>query len=325
MNFTVEYRDATTKQRKTLVLDVGSKSEVWAILKERGISAISVTEGGSSKSKKPGVKRGLAAGVIIAVLGCAIAWFLTRDTVKQPEPEVQKQKKEKVTTLPDVVIQTAEEVVAPITNVVEKKIDDDKYRDERGILRYKATGTRAYDPDRPTRKINLNMGKDGKPLYKPSPFKTRAENEIYRLIKIEPGETLFGERRYDEHFEAEYLKSLETPIVIEDEDDEDTVAAKKAMIAVKEEINERMKNGETLAEILTETKSELKRLADIKRMIRAELIESIKSGDCTEKDVENYLNAANMILEEKGIAPIKENAIIRMNMMIKAQKGKTNE
>ena len=59
MNFEVKYRNKQGEV-EVLVLDVASKSEVWPILKERGISAISVTAS-TGKKRKPAAKKTAAA------------------------------------------------------------------------------------------------------------------------------------------------------------------------------------------------------------------------------------------------------------------------
>ena len=70
MNFTVKYRDKSG-DTALLVLDVPNKDAVWAELKKRGISALSVKEGvvkkrPSKKSgKTPSAMRGLIAGLFL--------------------------------------------------------------------------------------------------------------------------------------------------------------------------------------------------------------------------------------------------------------------
>lgn len=326
MVWTVTYRSNGGAQ-ETTTLEAESRSALFDELKKRGISAIRVEEGGkiarksASAIKVPGAFKGILAGIIVvSVLAFAIALFFYPKANKPVAVEDPKDSK-KLVEEPSAPMEQPKTASA-ITNVVEKKIDDDKYRDERGILRFKATGTRAYDPDRPTRKINLNMGADGKPLYKPSPFKNRAENEIYRLIKAEPGQQLFGARKYDERFEAEYKKSLETPIIIDKDDDEETIAAKNAMNEAKIEINERMRNGESLAEILDSTRSELKRLADLKRDLSKEVLSAVNNPELSERDVELYLEAANKMLAEKGVAPIKGGAMLRRSLILRSKGDK---
>ena len=257
----------------------------------------------------------LIVGVTIcALLGIAIWLVGSRQADVDETPKVEQKRKSK----PKPIV--AQPPAAPVDPVPKRTpAENDTYRDTQGILRYKGSNIRAVDPTRPTRRINLNVGADGKPLYKPSPFKNRAEKEIYRLIFSEPGQMLFGVRRYDEHFEADYLRSLETPIVITEDDDEKTAAAKKAMNEVKIEINDRMRAGESLAQILDETRSALRRLAEIKRTVKADILESAKGTVSTEEDAEDLIKAANMLLESKGIAPLKDTTMLRKSLMLRSK------
>lgn len=328
MIWTVTYRNETGN-KDYISIEAESRTQLFSILQDRNIRPIRIDQG-AIKSLTKNNKRSKAIQKIFLSITIAIvvgfAGFVTIKNLFQSQntqKAILKQKSNKKTEIPQIVpSDIPTNIVEETTNVVAvKKIDDDKYRDERGILRYKKTGTRAFDPDRPRRKVNLNMGADGKPLYKPSPFKSRAENELYRLIKIAPGDTLVGSRVYDEHFEAEYMKSLKTPILISPDDDEETVAAKNAMIQVKAEINERIRNGEKLVDILTEAKSELKRLAEIKRMAKVEIITVAKEDSMTDDELNKYIQGVNNLLSEKGIAPIEGNMILRMNLIMKNKKG----
>ena len=257
----------------------------------------------------------LIVGVAICAVLSVAVWFVgsrQAEVSETPKTEQKRKSKPKPIVAPPPAVQVKPAPQKP-------PADDDTYRDAQGILRYKGSNIRAVDPTRPTRRINLNVGADGKPLYKPSPFKNRAEKEIYRLISSEPGQMLFGVRRYDERFEADYLRSLETPIVITKDDDEETAAAKKAMNEVKIEINDRMRAGESLAQILDETRSELRRLAEIKRMVKSDILESAKGTVSTEEDAEDLIKAANILLENKGIAPLKDTTMLRKSLMLRSK------
>lgn len=194
------------------------------------------------------------------------------------------------------------------------------YRDEKGVLRYKNGGARAFDPDANTKKVIYGADADGNPTFKRSIFKNVAENEIARLITLRPGDSMIGTRRYDERFESEFRKSLETPIIISKDDSPEDAALKESMIAVKIEICDRLAEGEKLKDILNETKSELQRLARIKRNIQQEVL-SQTSGELDESEVQIYIDAANIMLENEGIAPIKGGPILRRNLILQS-KGK---
>lgn len=89
MNFTVEYRDAHGRKISE-VIAAENRGDVFAKMKTRGITPISVAEGGSlnSRASDSPSSRGLVKGVIagLLVIGLAVAaWFLLQPADK-PEP-----------------------------------------------------------------------------------------------------------------------------------------------------------------------------------------------------------------------------------------------
>lgn len=282
--------------------------------------------GGAVKSapvKKPsakssGLTHGLIAGGAVVLIGIIALYFVGGEN---GEPQIEKKGSASIAEVdPEVVTNDVAESSADV-NEAEKREKIPTYRDERGILRYKG-GQRAYDPERPKKVVKMNEDADGNKLYKTSVFtRNRAEHEIERLITAEPGATMIGMRRYDAQFEAQFKQSLEMPILVEKDDDERTVAIKKAMIEVKTEICDRMRAGEKLADILDDARSELQRLAQYKRYTEKLVRETTEDVTLTDQDVDDVVSAANKMLEEKGIAPIKGTAVLRRNIMLRKKAG----
>jgi hypothetical protein len=128
---------------------------------------------------------------------------------------------------------------------------------------------------------------------------------------------MIGMRRYDSRFEADYIRSLSTPIIVKDDDPPDVATMKRAMIDAKIEISDRMRQGEKLSDILEETRSELMRLSRVKRNIERLVREETQNSNITEGEVADYIAAANKLLEKEGIAPINGSSIIRSNILLK--------
>ena len=185
----------------------------------------------------------------------------------------------------------------------------DAYKDERGIWRYPG-GMRVYDPTRPRKTTNLRMEGD-----RPSIFRYRAEKEIERLLTMEPGRPMFGTRRYDVNFEKDYLESLKEPIIITKDDSDEDRALKQMMIDTKIEIADRMRNGETLKDILEGARNELQRMAEYKRSLQLMMAKDVKDG-MSEQDLDDYIKAANIMLEQNGIAPLRNTSILKRNIRL---------
>ena len=185
----------------------------------------------------------------------------------------------------------------------------DAYKDERGVWRHPG-GLRVYDPTRPRRTTDLRMEGDT-----PSIFHYRAEKEIERLLTLEPGRPMFGTRRYDERFEQDYLESLKEPIIISKDDSDEDKMLKQMMIDTKIEIADRMRNGETMKDILEGARGELQRMAEYKRSLQQMVVNDAKEG-MSEQELDDYVSAANKMLKQNGIPPIKNTAILKRNIRL---------
>ena len=324
MDWIVTYRGKSGSQEQ-MSLEAESREAVFKELAQRGLTAIRVEQtNGKAKprktspkgaSKPSGVFKGAIAGLIV-VIAAVGAWYFLMQKQETAQPESSPKKTAKIAEVsPSLAPPVAEEPHKPVDP--KEDYDHDKlYRDGQGVLRYKNGDARAYDPTRPKTVVKLNAD----PAMRKSVFTNRAENEIERFLTIQPGQTLFGTRRYDQHFENEFKKSLETPILIDEDDSPYVKEVKQAMIAAKIEICDRMRNGETLAAILEETRSELTRLAQYKRDLQHEVMKATENPDFSEQDLEDYISAANKMLESQGIAPIKGGAILRRGIILR-QKG----
>ena len=306
--------------RKSIDLNASSRQELFALLKEKGIVAISV-DAINEDSNELANKR-LTAKIIkilIAVVACAsifVSAYLVYNYFNKPS-------KAPISSNQTPQVKRATSPLVPRKKALETKIDAvqettitnqiETYRDERGILRYKG-GLRVVHRDKkkaePVRPANQYKSKT-------SIFKNRAEHEIARLLTMRPGQSMIGTRRYDSRFEADYAKSLFTPIIVKDDDPPDVAAMKRAMIDAKIEISDRMRQGEKLSDILEETRLELMRLSRVKRDIEKLVRDETRNQNITEAEVADYITAANKLLEKEGIAPINGSSIIRSNILLK--------
>ena len=157
-------------------------------------------------------------------------------------------------------------------------------------------------------------------------FDHRCETEIACLLTLEPGETLVGTPVYRGRFVKEFLKSLETPIIPDKDDPQEIRDLKKAVTEAKIELKAAYDRGEDIEQIMLDTRSQLQDLAAYKHTLEAELKNTIRNNATSDADIDEFIEAANRLLEEKGVAPLKLNPLARMRLerMIQ-QKGKTNE
>ena len=310
MNFEVKYRNKKGEV-DVLVLDVASKSEVWPILKERGISAISVTES-TGKRRKPVAKkpagakgapsplRGIVAGLlIVACAGAGLWYFLSEKPAPQPEPAPEP----KPAKIPEI----APVVEPPATNVapVKEELPPLKPGERRNVKWEKPANWDQMTPAQRTRAQPVGRVIRPKWMDEKKLFTRITDQKIHRLLRVQPGQLFLGTATYDERFVASFLDSLKEPIIFEKDDTEQERAMKQAVIDTRKELKEAYDRGEDIAALMRETEKQMHEQAAYRLQLRQAVVQYKQSGEHTDQDVQDYVNAANSILQEHGMEPLK--------------------
>lgn len=196
---------------------------------------------------------------------------------------------------------------------VVKRKKPETYVDERGILRYKKGNGRVPNPEdfkNPTRISNRGNIHE---------FKHPIENEIAALILTRPGDFLVGEPDYSS-LKQDFVNALLHPIEIGEDDNEVDRELKKNVEEIKRELAERVKGGEDLVEILKDARRELRQSAEYKRNLDEIVQEQLYNPEISDEDLTSTFEAANKMLEAKGIEPMSEKRILRArSRMLRAQ------
>lgn len=171
---------------------------------------------------------------------------------------------------------------------------------------------------KPTGVVTNRVANYGKSKY--SIFENRSDNEIAGILMMKPGDALVGTKRYDKWFTQQFLKSIETPIIAS-EDDEPWQAELKSLVKqARLELKQAYDNGEDIAAIMTESRQQLQDLGKYKQAIRQLYAQNIK--ECkSEEELGELQKAVNIMLEEKGCAPMNFTPLTKMNL----KKDKGNE
>jgi len=262
----------------------------------------------ASATHKPSVGRGAIAGLAVVAIAGIVAWVIfSSGDEKVP---VEKEKKS---------AQIKEVTPAPPPKAKPVKVKPEKkeipYWElppsqtnglQEGMLR---KWKHMHNP--PPCVTNMTATTDPKESY--AIFNHYSENRIACYLTLEPGQTMIGTPVFGEHFEKDFRKSCEEPILITEEDDDDAKALKKLMNETKIELRQRMAAGEKIGDIMSEAHAEAQKLATVKREIENVVHEQTKEMT-SEQDYDDLIKAANKMLEEKGIAPISANPIVRRNL-----------
>lgn len=311
MNFTITYRDKSG-DKKSLVLDVPNKAAVWPELKKRGIFALAVRESKAkdgmtkpSGSKLPSAVRGIVAGVVVVALAIG-AWFFFKDgqntdasavdtkpkRVKEIKPEKPKAARPSAST-------NKTEVAKPNPN---EKMHFGVPHSEWVKLSHEekvALGQAAYDAE--AAKIDstyLERKKAHDAEIAARPFKHTSENVISSIFSLNYGDhVLMGD--FHPTLQEDFLKSLNDPIVINDDDSEEVKRQKEEMIILKPQIKQLIDQGYTLKEILDDYRNSIAKVQELEFNLRKELDE-IKRTSTSVEEVRDFIKAANKMMLDAG-------------------------
>ena len=158
--------------------------------------------------------------------------------------------------------------------------------------------------------------------YRPPPtreeaFKRHSEKSIAGVLLLEPGTFVMRRTTFDESFDADFKKSLEEPIEDEEGDSDETKALKQAVREAKAEMAERMAKGEKPSDIMNEAMETAYELGKYTRELEAMLREVVDDRTKTEKDVEDFLNAANEMLREKGAKEMEMPSLVKRQIRMR--------
>lgn len=134
-------------------------------------------------------------------------------------------------------------------------------------------------------------------------FEFRSERQLAFLACLPVGTLVLGDEDYHtEEFKKDMEKALVNKIEILPDDDEETRYYKQSVIDVKKQLVQMLKKGEDIFDALTETRKELQQLGIYKMELEGEINKLREDdGKMTDDEVESLVEAANKMLEAKGI------------------------
>ena len=148
-------------------------------------------------------------------------------------------------------------------------------------------------------------------------FDHSCENEIAGFMAMEPGQGLVGTPRYNGRFTKDFLESLKHPIIVSQDDTPEDAALKRAVIQAKIDLKDAYDRGEDIEQIMLDTRKEMQDLARYKQELKQQLHEMVKGdSEMTTEEMEDLVNAANKMLDAKGIAPMKFGPLTRRKIML---------
>ena len=311
-------------------LEAESREAVFKELARRGLTAIRIQESnGKVKprktspkggSKPSGAFKGAIAGLIVVIAAVGAWYFLTqKQETTQPESKPKK------------TARIAEVTPAPAApKPVEEKVEEPPKIDPNARPTKVGETVNGYIK-LPSGRIHRVLGvvtnsATASIKGKYEIFDHACENEIAGFLSMEPGQGLVGTPRYNGRFKRDFLESLKHPIIVSKDDSPEDAALKRNVIQAKIELKEALDRGEDIEQIMLDTRREMQDLARYKQELKQQMHEMVKSseGEMTTEEMQDLLDAANKMLDAKGIAPMTFGPLTRRKiMMMREQEAAT--
>lgn len=293
-----------------------SRDEVFAMARRRGISVTRIEEGKGEGS--PHRWRVLVRPVVWAGIGVVViaGMFLSMTSIPKDAGDAAIPRANGRIHRVAEAIPSSPSESAPAVESRGRSLSDIVSRPETGGTVIETNGLNKMQMQRwkiahmpPAGITNTTSQTEKRPYYQI--FDHASENDIAGLLTMVPGETLVGTPSYERWFVRDFLKSLETPIVITEDDTPEQAALKREVQDVKDFLKVRHDAGEDIAAIMATTHEEYQRLSEYKDMIWELLREAGRNPNATDRDIEDFVSAANAQLEARGIAPIELGPVTR--------------
>ena len=136
-------------------------------------------------------------------------------------------------------------------------------------------------------------------------FTHSADIELGNLLMVEPGDDLLGDTEgMYKGFGKELDEALSEQLYYDADDTELQRELKDGVHELREELRRRRDAGEDIEKIMEETRDQLKELS-LYRQELEDQVRELATDDLTQKDYEDLVNAANQMLEDRGIKPLE--------------------
>lgn len=317
MHWSVTYR-AKDGRQAVEVFEADSREALFKVLADKGITAIRIEQGTNKRPQKraskssPKATKGIIAGVVVVALAICAWYFLANNTRSGEQGTGDKPKKESkiVEVKPSISTRPVEPKPEP-----PKEVPYWERESPEGLtFRQKMKWNIHHRP--PAAYTNNTSQTEPRPAY--AIFDTRSDNSIAALLTVPPGTAAVGDPEYELWFTRDFLKSLETPIIVTKDDTPEEAQLKRDMIATKIDLKARYDAGEDIALIMKNTREELQRLSLYKTEIESAFREMASKPGLTEQDIDDFIESANIILDSKGIAPMTFGPLAKRRLLRKA-------
>ncbi len=328
MTWQVTYRNRNGEKVEEFV-EAESRQEVFTRLRTKVANVISVvpaksSKRGGSKGRSKMMRNGVLIFSVVVIIILVVASYLLYVPQKDmPQKSYGKAKDEKSIRKEVVKSKAQSQIQRPLTTP-QKEVPLSNWdirhlssSDTNRLTEAEFKYWKMYHPNPPPDR-DQPQAAHGKYRI----FKHKADNDIAFVVATEPGTLIIGERNLGQGFKERFLKSMKTPITINETDSEYDKNLKQTVIQARAELKSALESGEDIGKILDDARSTLQKLGRYKMSLEKQALKAMSKTDVTAKDAEDMISAMNKMLEAKGIAPIELNSISRLALKFQSLKSK---
>ena len=294
MNFTYTYKDQTGARREA-VLDAESRAQVFAILKAKGVTPLSVREGGKVVESTPragaGWVRGASAGALVIVAAVA-AWMLLKDSAP-PAPGKETEAKVVSKSTP------TKKAVPVASHAVKASVSAEAAQPPPSSV---ANRTEAAGEETPV-PTNVAQTAAASPERPKPAFKTGVEQVMGWIFTTELGSVPPPLPNLSKKEMQNIVSIILSKNEVTEQDSERTALAKNVVEQAKKELMQYLKNGGDPQSFLAFYHNELKKASDEWRDAQKLVLQSRKE-EGAEAGLA-FADEVNKRLSEKGIRQVK--------------------
>ena len=248
-----------------------------------------------TKARKPSPLRGIVAGALVVVLAAAAYFtFFSGDKPKVERPATPKGAPAKIAEVKPAPAPTNK--VQEVVSYVNKMRDHDELtvaqlrklplwqRSERDNMRVDPTFSNRLERFRREQAA--------------IPWATIVDRELAMLL-FPKNNNLGLLIPFDHRFKDRFLKSLSTPTLVLESDSEELKQQKRELNEVKARLKAEIDRGGDVVQILNDEYNAIKKIGGLQDSLQRELRNFAKTAE-TYEDVEDFVQAANVMLKEQG-------------------------
>ena len=245
--------------------------------------------------KKPSPVRGVIAGLVVVAAVCVAYFAFFTGSEKRPQKGDEQKKSTRIKEVTPAAAPKAEAKLEPEKT---KELPPQRVGEIRNGYRLLSSGR--------LHKVKgvIHVGGRGDSLVDRT-FDHGSDRMIAHLLMAEPGGTMVGDsvdimRGFNEAF----AKSLKDEIIIKHDDTDEVRALKQAVIDARSELKQQMALGKSAEEAMIEARDQLHELTLYREDLEKEVLSHAEDG-MSQKDYDDLIGAANLMLEERGIGKVQ--------------------